>query len=334
MILGQNERASEPAQARRFDRFDEWNAYMARHFPHRRRTADDPDRFRASVSRQVFESFGLFDIRSSAYVSETTDELFSQPAPERRYALVICMSGGYAVAQDGVRKSLLPGDMALFDSRKPGAIAGLGDSAHLLLSMPGQVWETHTPAPMLDGNYAMDGRRTTARLARSLVVGLAQANSDIGPRHRPIVVRQVAEFVGLALADAAEPSPETLHRQVLLRNIKAFIRSQISNPDLAPAVVADHFGVSVRYVSSLFSGEPETLMAHAKRIRIQRAAEMLRADKSGRMQIKDICHRVGFKTQAHFAHAFSAEFGVSPKGYRASILAGSRPGGRGGTPAR
>jgi AraC-like DNA-binding protein len=314
----------EAALSDEFDQFDSWNKFMSAGFPrtHRHRSHSDP--FWARISRRRFESINLFNIETSGYIAEVTRQALSAPEPDPDYALIVCLSGVYSVVQDGVPDRLERGDMALFDTRLTRAVGGLGDSAHLALMLPHRIWEAHAPAPVLGQNFVMRNHRMTARLARALVLELAQANADVGRRHRPAVVRQVTEVLSLAMADADEAMPETLHRKVLLRNIKSFVRSQLANPELGPCLVAEHFNVSTRYVSQLFAEEDQTLMTYLKTVRIRRAAEMI-VEKSSRMQIKDIYHRVGFKTHAHFTSTFSAELGVSPRDYREA----DRP-GRGG----
>ena len=303
------------APEKKFDRFDSWDKFMAANFSQTRRYRSQSGDFWARSASTRFDALHLFNLESSAYVAEVNNERLSLPGHDPHYTVIICLSGGYKATHDGLSGTLAPGDMLLFDSRQARAIGGTGDSALMLLMMPRSVWEAHAPAPVMGHQFVLQGQSPTARLARNFAVDVARANANIGEQYRPLVSRQVVELLSVALEDGGDALPETLHRQVLMRKIKSFVRANLANPAMKPSSVADHFGVSVRYVSQLFSDEEETLMTYMKRARIRRAAEMLRAAGQSKMPIKDVYHRVGFKTHAHFTSTFSAQLGVSPQAY-------------------
>ncbi len=64
----------------------------------------------------------------------------------------------------------------------------------------------------------------------------------------------------------------------------------------------------------------ETHQEHINRLRLERAALMIEGD----LSLTEIALSVGFSTPAHFAHAFKAHFGVSPRSWRSRGLARNR----------
>lgn len=66
-----------------------------------------------------------------------------------------------------------------------------------------------------------------------------------------------------------------------------------------------------------------TFREHLTRVRMQRAAQMLR---HRGITVREVAHRVGYRQPAQFAKAFRRHIGVAPSDYRASAL--SSGGGR------
>lgn len=65
-------------------------------------------------------------------------------------------------------------------------------------------------------------------------------------------------------------------------------------------------------------GEPP--MAHVRRVRLRRAAAMLR---STDLPVASIAHAVGFSSRSHFSQAFTAVHGVTPSAYRRTPSGGA-----------
>jgi transcriptional regulator GlxA family with amidase domain len=60
-----------------------------------------------------------------------------------------------------------------------------------------------------------------------------------------------------------------------------------------------------------------TFRAHLTRVRMERAAEFL---SDGRLTIREVAHRVGYRQPAQFAKAFRRAHGAAPSEYRASLM--------------
>jgi hypothetical protein len=128
---------------------------------------------------EKFESFEFFSVESNSTDTEAVARTLSSPGYSQGYTLVVCLSGVFAVIQDGGAVKLAPGDMALLDSRFPCAPIGPDNGAYMVLSIPRKTWDTHAPPPVLKHNVAFRGDRTITRLVRALVLELARASKVV-----------------------------------------------------------------------------------------------------------------------------------------------------------
>ncbi|MGL5978833.1 MAG: response regulator transcription factor [Erysipelotrichaceae bacterium] len=94
--------------------------------------------------------------------------------------------------------------------------------------------------------------------------------------------------------------------------IQEYVKSHYQE-DLSLTKVAQAIGYSETYVSHLFSREcNETLVEYICRIRIERAAHLLRETD---LKVYEVADRVGFLSVEHFSRSFKKLTGQSPSQY-------------------
>jgi AraC-like DNA-binding protein len=107
-----------------------------------------------------------------------------------------------------------------------------------------------------------------------------------------------------------DPSP-------LVVRIHRYILANLDGVDLSPRAIAAANGVSVRQLHRVFSATGITVSQWVRKLRLARCAADLRGAAASATGITDIAFRWGFNDSAHFSKAFRAEFGQSPRAYRA-----------------
>ena len=119
----------------------------------------------------------------------------------------------------------------------------------------------------------------------------------------------------------------------LVVQVHHYILENLDGVDLSPRAIAAANGVSVRQLHRVFSATGTTVSLWVRKLRLARCAAELRSVGACSEGITDIAFRWGFNDSAHFSKAFRAEFGLSPRAYRAQHLelrrasvARSRPG--------
>lgn len=256
------------------------------------------------------------NFQTTEYRSEILAEALSQPNRPQVYALHIGRSGSFLLDQDGRQESMGIGDVAVMDTR----VAGFSDYSHgasgSVISMPIKTWEALVPPPFLQRGYVLRRHLVSTRLAYNIALELAQSGNNLIEEHKATLVRQLIELIGLATTESSDRLPGSLQKEMRLRRIKLFIVNQLSNSDLDLRFIADHFGVSTRYLSKLFAEDGQTVMDFIWKSRLSRASELIDASRVSKTQLKEICYICGFKTMSHFSKLFSDEFGLSPSQYK------------------
>ena len=104
----------------------------------------------------------------------------------------------------------------------------------------------------------------------------------------------------------------------MLATVRSFMRGNLHEPELDVAQIAAAHYVSRRFLYELFETLEETPGEHLRRLRLHRAAALLRGPSGDSGTVADIAARCGFADPTTFARAFSREFGMSPREWRAA----------------
>ncbi|MCD0505642.1 AraC family transcriptional regulator [Bordetella petrii] len=102
--------------------------------------------------------------------------------------------------------------------------------------------------------------------------------------------------------------------EMLFDRICAWVAANATNPEMASDYVASHFGISSRYMQSLFAshGGGATFVSFLREQRLRRAREALAAPGCEHQTISEISWNCGFSDPVHFGKTFREFFGVTP----------------------
>lgn len=119
----------------------------------------------------------------------------------------------------------------------------------------------------------------------------------------------------LAEGDLPRPARRSL-AQKRLDDVLRYLDAHFCNPALSLGTMAEACGISRRYLSFLLDlhGTPFSTLIWQKRLNA--AAQWLASPESAGVGIKEIAHRVGFKSPAHFSRLFRSAYELSPTEYR------------------
>jgi AraC-like DNA-binding protein len=143
--------------------------------------------------------------------------------------------------------------------------------------------------------------------------------SEAARQSRDMLGRHVIDIVAMMLKpsrDAAELISGRGLKAVRTRALLDAIDRHFATPELSPAMIARHLGISPRQVHRLLEETPKTFVEHVLERRLQGAHAMLAApDLQGR-SIAEVALACGFADVTHFNRAFRARFGDTPTGIR------------------
>ena len=101
-----------------------------------------------------------------------------------------------------------------------------------------------------------------------------------------------------------------------LQKIEKYIAAQYFDPNLNVQQVADHFGISLPYLSREFkSAKGIGVLDYINQYRVNKAKEMI--DQNDGATISEIAQRVGYSSSQTLIRIFKRYEGVTPGKYRA-----------------
>jgi AraC-like DNA-binding protein len=107
--------------------------------------------------------------------------------------------------------------------------------------------------------------------------------------------------------------------------IKTFIQENYAKPGLSTEDIANHLGVTPRYVQIALASEGLTPTEYLKVCRLQAARRLLSSTAFADRSITEIAFECGFTSSAHFSTEFRKCFGKSPRSFRQSVPASRGP---------
>ena len=133
-------------------------------------------------------------------------------------------------------------------------------------------------------------------------------------QYQAMMVKKYSRQIRAVPSEVALESPD----EQLIQNLVQIVEENISNPQLGVAFLADEVDMSrATLYRKLQSLTEETPVTFIKKIRLERAEQILMTDK---FYVSEVAHMCGFKTQKYFSKCFQEHFGSSPSVYAKNHL--------------
>jgi AraC-like DNA-binding protein len=263
-------------------------------------------------------ALNICSIRSNATTVERTARLAHNPVDEYLF-LGLQLSGSSVVVQGGREAVLEPGDLAVYDTRRPYTLLNEGGiHQHFfripmgLLELPGRVVESLTAV-------RFDGRRPLARVTGGYLGNLASTGNRLTAQEAEQVAAPSVGLIRALLTAQLLESPlsrEHLDNSLEVR-VMEYIRTHLSDRDLSAARIAREHHISVRHLYRLMGQSGITLGDWIRERRLEQCRSAL-ADPANTSTITTLAHQWGFTDLTHFGRAFKATYGLSPREWRAA----------------
>ncbi|MEU0304019.1 helix-turn-helix domain-containing protein [Streptomyces sp. NPDC006175] len=254
----------------------------------------------------------------------------AQRTDDGMYHLTLLLEGELTLEHVGGTDTFGPCDLHLVDDSLPydlrpsdggasGRVRGVGvDFPKELLPLA-----PHRLRRVL--GRGLPGREGTGALLGGFLTGLEQQAAALRPDDAPRLGAVVLDLVSALLAqtlDAESALPPESRRQVLLRQIDAFIRENLHDPELSPRVVAAAHHISLSHLHRVFEDQAqETVAARIRRGRLENARRDLEDPALRGDPVYGIAARWGFPRACGFSRAFRTAYGLSPREHRLRALA-------------
>jgi AraC family transcriptional activator of tynA and feaB len=300
------------------DRFDDWVAAINQVFvPLEVEQAGGDGR--PFAGRLVPHDLGALEAGEveSAGLLVTRDRPHLAAAVEAYY-VNLQLAGRSGVRQGDDWQPTAPGDLVLVDPNRRFHLGMPTPFRQLSIRIPAPVLEARVPNLPPRAGRVMPVAHPLVRLAATAIsetIALDPAARDpaAGPLGDALTELIAAAITGTT--DVPVRSADALWTDAL-----AFIERRLPDPDLTPANIAAHLGISTRYVHRIFAAHATTVGRTILRRRLQRAAAALADGVWRDHTITDVALAWGFADAPHFSRTFRAAYG--PREWRAR---GGRP---------
>ncbi|MBR0780279.1 helix-turn-helix domain-containing protein [Bradyrhizobium iriomotense] len=238
--------------------------------------------------------------------------------PTEVYFLNLQLRGQCCMQQGGRAALLNPGEFSIVDSTEPYLNDYCSDDweqysfripRHLLRPLLRNP-EKATATIVADNG----GISTVAIDLLKSIVRNVEGLSPTGATLSSSMVELVAMSLGATQA-AQEMAPGSA-RQALCASLVSHIETNVADPELAPAKVAAHFGISVRYLHKVLEEGGRSFGRLVLEQRLERCARDFVKQTADSETVTEIALRWGFNDLSHFSRTFRQRFGKTPREYR------------------
>ncbi|AKF43563.1 helix-turn-helix domain-containing protein [Pseudomonas fragariae (ex Marin et al. 2024)] len=246
-------------------------------------------------------------VRDTSSISRSDDE----------FVLVsLALEGRAQVSQEGREAILEVGDFAIYDTRRPYRLHFDSAFSQTVVQIPRNSLQQRLCNLEYLTALSMSRDNPLNGLVFDFFTGLAALENRVGESQQARITEQGLDLLAMALSERVKGQAQGSRRSGLLLRIKDHIQANLADTKLSLASVSVRFGVSTRYVSSLFQDEQTSFGRYLLGSRLQRCASDLREPLLANRQISEIAWRWGFSDVAYFSRVFRQRFGVPAREYR------------------
>lgn len=267
------------------------------------------------LGSRLFRSMQLVDIRFTAH---STRLLPGRPKSDGRGSFLVSwqLEGNSVVRQGGRECEVEQGEIFILDTSRPFEIE------------TDEIWtrSVHMDAAFLSNIFpelkhltarTFDSRAGAGIVCAEMLRHLFENAATLPEMMASRLAEGLCHLLAIALLDSEEVAPAHASRPYQrLSTIKAFIRNNLSDPNLHCATISANVGISLRQMHLLFSAEGSSVMRWVWSERLRHIARDLENRALSHRTVSSIAFDWGFSEAAHFSRAFKSAYGVTPMSYR------------------
>ncbi|WP_051579567.1 helix-turn-helix domain-containing protein [Pseudonocardia acaciae] len=300
--------------------FDDFRNAVSASFVPLSVTSDRADNFWGRIRSCAVSEVSVTEINAAGHVVHRTPELIKQ-ADRQYYKISLLLAGSGLLIQDNREALLRPGDLAIYDTRRPYSLIFERDFRTMvvmfpyhLIDLPADMIRQLTAVP-ISGREGL-GNVVVPFLAR-IADNLEQLNGATGARltHGALDLVTTLFASELDLGRAAEDP-----HHALMQRIRAYIDANLACTDLGPGQIAAAHYISTRHLHGIFREQGTTVSNWIRSRRLERCRRDLLDPVYANRPIAAIAAKWGFVDAAHFSRVFKAAFGRPPSDLRCNRL--------------
>lgn len=284
----------------------------------------DPEQIRVDARIADLGALNICSVRANTTTIERTSGLAADPTDA--YLFVGMQLSGTSIVVQGDREAVLrPGDLAVYDTRRPYTLLNdHGIHQHYFrvpigaLALPGRALEAVTAV-------RLDGRRPLARATAGYLGHLAESVGELSAAEAAQATSPTIGLIRTLLTAQLLESP--LRREHLDDSLETrvldYIRVHLADRDLSARRIAAAHHISVRHLYRLMGRSGIVLGDWIRERRLERCRDEL-ADPASPTTVTEIAHKWGFSDPSQFGRAFKRVYAMTPREWMHMSRARSR----------
>ena len=315
------------------DRFDQWRHWVSAAFVPVECLPGSREPFRGEMACWELGELRVSRVAAGPHQALRTRRMIAS-ADAGYYKVGLLTHGSCRLSQRGREALLRPGDLVIYDCRRPYTM--VFDEPHEGSFLMFPCDRLRLPPAVVDQVLAtpVSGRHSTGSLVapflRRLVANLEQPENSVNRRLADNVLDLLATMFGERAS--GPPADPAAARRSLLLTVCAWIDRNLGEPGLDPEAVARANHISVRYLHRLFHEQGTSVARWVRESRLDHCRRDLEDPALAERGVLAIARRWGFGDPAHFSKIFKAAYGAPPAQYRCAAsqhrCAAGAPGSR------
>ena len=247
------------------------------------------------------------DIAYKNFVYEAELERLSQPFVRRYVCMQLAFKGEAVLRMEGKEYKLTPGTLFVTFPYQKYEIVDSQNFTFLYITFDGDA------ALKLLSQFGIDKDHAVYENFGHLTDFWMTSIRRVNPSNILVLTESVLLYTLSYIGQHRSESEVRHHRD--FEGILAYVKDNFADPELSVSKVADIFGFSGKYLSSLFVKNIDMKFTdYLTKIRMEKAAEMLRSEK---LPIAQLAVRCGYTDPFYFSKVFKNTMGVPPSQYEA-----------------
>ncbi len=304
------------------DRFAQWRHWISATFVPLECAPVTREPFRGEVAHWELGELLVSRVAAHPHLASRTRRMIAL-RDAGYYKVGLLTRGSCRLSQEGREALLRPGDLAIYDCRRPYTM--VFDEPHEMsflmfpcdrLRLPPAAVEQVLVTPVSSAG------RARARSSRPSCAGWWPTWSSRGSRSTAAWPDNVLDLLATLFGERTGvlPTDPATVRRALLLSVHNWIEAHLADPDLGPAAIARANHISVRYLHKLFQDQGTSVARWVRERRLANCRRDLEDPALAQRGVQAIARRWGFEDPAHFSKIFKASFGDPPGAYRQGVL--------------
>lgn len=247
-------------------------------------------------------------VRSRSHINRSKGE---------HYLISVQRRGTSVMSQENHTCELRPGGIGILDGMRPFSVLFPNEVDRIVAAIPHRLLRAR--APWLDAMplNCLTAGSPLVEVCRIYLERLADARS-MSPREAWLLIENLCNLLALLTAPEATErhAIHNVRPDVELDVMLAYLNANLADPQLSPAMLARHTGVSVRTVHNRFEETGTTFGRWVLEKRLTACHKALSDPLHDGLRVSQIAFNWGFNDLSHFTKVFRARFEVPPSQVR------------------